>query len=103
MERCKKCYAVTSNCWCRSCQLSDLANFYTSCTSRNERIDDFIRNKQLKINDSSDIIFEWIPYSQFSEIKGINKSSFVATFSAMWKDGPLYWDKSNVKDRKSVV
>jgi hypothetical protein len=50
---------------------------------------------QLKINNLNDIIFEWIPYNQFNNIKEIGKSSYSTVYSAIWKDGPLYYD--NVK------
>ncbi|GBC42510.2 kinase-like domain-containing protein [Rhizophagus irregularis DAOM 181602=DAOM 197198] len=31
-------------------------------TSGNEKIDDFIQEMQLKINNENDVVFEWIPY-----------------------------------------
>jgi len=45
---------------------------------------------QLKINGYK-LIFEWIPYSQFDNIKEISKDSFTTIYSAIWKDGPLYY------------
>ena len=66
--------------WCRSCQ-----------TSGNEQIDDFIQEKQLKINWNNDIGFEWIPYNQFSHIEEISKGDLATIYSAIWKDGPLYY------------
>jgi hypothetical protein len=38
---------------------------------------------QLKINDPDDIIFEWIPYNQFSNIKEIKKSYSATVYLAM--------------------
>src|SRR5438046_313545 len=58
--------------------------------SRNEKIDELINEMQLKINKCSDIIFEWITYNQFSDIKEIQGFS-----TAIWKDGPLNYDHSN--------
>ena len=55
-----------------------------------KRIDNFIQEMQLKIDD---IIFEWIPYNQFNEIKEIAKNEFIAVYSAIWKDGPLLYQK----------
>ena len=43
---------------------------------------------QLKIDFYDDIVFEWIPYNQFIDIKKIG-GSFVEVYSAIWKDGPL--------------
>ena len=56
--------------------------------SGNEKIDDFIQEMQLK---SSDYIFEWIPYSQLNEIKETGKNNLITVYSAIWKDGPLYY------------
>ncbi|GBC07874.1 hypothetical protein RclHR1_07750001, partial [Rhizophagus clarus] len=61
-------------------------------TSENEKIDDFIQEMQLNIKDHSDIVFEWIPFSQFYEITKIGKGGFATIYSAIWKDGPIYWD-----------
>ncbi|CAB5390787.1 unnamed protein product [Rhizophagus irregularis] len=64
------------------------ANF-TYWTSGNEKIDDFIQERQLKINNYDDIVLEWIPYDQFNEIKETGKNGSVTIYSAIWKDGPL--------------
>jgi hypothetical protein len=47
---------------------------------------------QSSIKDYNDIVFEWIPYNQFNEIKEIGKSNSLTIYSAIWKDGPLYYD-----------
>ncbi|EXX71832.1 hypothetical protein RirG_075030 [Rhizophagus irregularis DAOM 197198w] len=55
---------------------------------------------QLKINDYNDIIFEWIPYSQFNEIKEVGKGGFSTVYSARWKDGLLEYDTAkNIYNR----
>jgi serine/threonine protein kinase len=61
--------------------------------SGNEKIDYFIQKIQFKIN-SPDAIFEWIPYNQFDEIKKIGKGGFSTVYSAIWKNGPLLYLKS---------
>ena len=50
---------------------------------------------QLKINRRSDIVFEWIPYNQFSNIKEIGRGGFATVYSAIWKDGPLKYNEDN--------
>jgi hypothetical protein len=70
--------------------LKCLDNHFTEWTSGNEKIDDFIQEMQSKINDHSDIIFEWIPYNQFNEIKETGNNGSITVYSAIWKDGPLY-------------
>jgi hypothetical protein len=63
-------------------------------TSGNEKIDEFIQEKQLKTNVDyyNDIVLEWIPYNQFNEIKETGKIGFITVYSAIWKDGPLYYE-----------
>ncbi|GET65189.1 kinase-like domain-containing protein [Rhizophagus irregularis DAOM 181602=DAOM 197198] len=53
-----------------------------SWTSGNNKIDGFIREMQLEINDPSDTIFKWVPYNQFSNIKKIGNGDFAI---AKWK------------------
>ena len=60
--------------------------------SGNEKIDEFIQEMHLKINDQWDIVFEWIPYNQFNDIKKIGKGGFAKVYSAKWKNGPLYYN-----------
>ncbi|GBC07873.1 hypothetical protein RclHR1_07750001, partial [Rhizophagus clarus] len=44
---------------------------FASWTSGNGQIDDFIQEMQLK---SKNLVFEWIPYSQFNRIKETGKN-----------------------------
>ena len=77
-EKCDKKYQNIFK-WCRPCQ-----------TSGNKQIDDFIQEKQLKINwEDDEIGFEWIPYNWFNNINEIGKSDLTTIYSAIWKDGPL--------------
>uniref|UniRef100_U9SIJ5 Uncharacterized protein n=1 Tax=Rhizophagus irregularis (strain DAOM 181602 / DAOM 197198 / MUCL 43194) TaxID=747089 RepID=U9SIJ5_RHIID len=69
-------------------------NNFTNWTSGNEKIDNFIQKKQLKINWYDDIIIEWIPYNQFIDIKKIEKNidNAVTIYSALWNNGSLHYD-----------
>ena len=62
-------------------------------TSGNEKIDNFIQEMQLKIDEYNDIVFEWIPYNQFRNTKEIGRGGFATVYSAIWKDGPLEYNK----------
>jgi hypothetical protein len=62
--------------------------------SGNEKIDDLIQEKQLKIN-KNDVIFEWIPYNQFNKIEKTGKNDLMTVYSAIWKDGPLYYNSKH--------
>ena len=102
MSSCKKCgKRYTSYRWCKPCQIDNLKGNFTNWTSGNEKIDNFIQEMQLKINRYNDIVFEWIPYNQFSDIKEIGKGGFATVYSAIWKDGALEYDGFNEYTRKS--
>src|SRR5688572_20099204 len=88
-EKCGKIYTNVYNKWCKLCQINNLKKNFTNWTSGNEKIDDFIQEMQLRINDKWDIVFEWIPYNQFNDIKETGKGL------AVWKDGPLNYDIDN--------
>jgi hypothetical protein len=73
--------------------------------SGNEKINNFIRKRQLNY-DNSGYLFEWIPYNQFKSIEKIDKDSFATIYSATWKDGPLYYnklDKKSLRDSERKV
>jgi hypothetical protein len=61
--------------------------------SGNKKIDDFIKEIQLKVESHHGIVFEWIPYNQLENIKETGKNGFMTIYAAIWKDGPLYYDK----------
>ena len=46
----------------------------------------------LKISSQNNIIFEWIPYNQFDNIKKIGEGGFATLYSTIWKKGPLYYN-----------
>jgi hypothetical protein len=46
----------------------------------------------LRIKNHDDIVFEWIPYNQLSNIEEISKGDYATVYSAIWKDGPLYYN-----------
>ncbi|GES95353.1 kinase-like domain-containing protein [Rhizophagus clarus] len=62
----------------------------------NDKINDLIQEMRLNVNHNSsevDMIFEWIPYDQFVDIKEIGKGGFSKVYSAIWKDGLLFYKK----------
>uniref|UniRef100_U9UNR2 Uncharacterized protein n=1 Tax=Rhizophagus irregularis (strain DAOM 181602 / DAOM 197198 / MUCL 43194) TaxID=747089 RepID=U9UNR2_RHIID len=90
MAICKICgYDDHSNYyrWCK-CRINHLRENFTNWTSGNEEVDKLIQEMQLKINSYSDIVFEWIPYNQFDDIKGNNMSRLCL---AIWKNGQLLY------------
>ncbi|GES93482.1 kinase-like domain-containing protein [Rhizophagus clarus] len=55
--------------WCKLCQKNNLRQNFANWASENEKIDKLIQEMQMGINQPDDIIFEWIPYNQFYNIK----------------------------------
>src|SRR6266480_2108421 len=92
-EKCDKKYTNRINGigWCKPCQINGLKN-KANWSNKNEKIDNFIQEMQLKIDNLWDIVFEWIPYNQFNDIKEIYKDDFTTIYSAKWKDGPLIYN-----------
>ena len=92
---CKICFQTYTNedrKWCNSCQINYLKTKFTEWTSGNKQIDDFIQKRQLRIN-YTDILFEWIPYSQFNVIKQIGNGDLITINLATWRNGPSYYYK----------
>ena len=77
--------------WCKPCQINNFKKS-TNRTCGNEKINDLIQEMQSKINSQWDTIFEWIPYNQFDFIEEISKGDFATVYSAIWKNGPLYYN-----------
>ncbi|UZO11095.1 uncharacterized protein OCT59_002669 [Rhizophagus irregularis] len=65
---------------------------FTNWTSGNNIIDNFIQEKQLKLNNNPrDRILKWIPYDEFIDIKEIGQSGLATT---VWKEGPLFYNEN---------
>ncbi|GBC10384.1 hypothetical protein RclHR1_00960001 [Rhizophagus clarus] len=103
-ENCFKLYGMSRNLDTNDYILvqSNYINFI-NWMSENEKIDDFIQKMQLKFNSRTDVLFEWIPYDQFNEIKEIGKGGFATVYSAIWKDGPLHWHENERRSNKKVA
>ena len=70
--------------------------------SGNKKIDKLINEMHLKVkNHDGMIAFEWIPFNQLSSIEEIGKGDYATVYSAIWKDGPLYYDSKKEYTRKS--
>ncbi|EXX70673.1 hypothetical protein RirG_085300 [Rhizophagus irregularis DAOM 197198w] len=90
-DKCDKCFTDKYGIWCKSCQINDIEKNITNWTSGNEKIDNLIQEMRLKINNPYDIVFEWIPYDQFYDIKELGEDEFATIYSAIWKDNPLQY------------
>ncbi|CAB5361050.1 unnamed protein product [Rhizophagus irregularis] len=64
--------------WCKPCQIDYLKKNLINWTSRNEKVDNFIQDRQLNhVNRYYDPILEWISYDQFDNIKEIGKNGII--------------------------
>jgi hypothetical protein len=99
-EECDKKYIDVSHKWCVSCQINYLKRNFTNWTSENEKIDESIQEMQLKIDSYNDIIFEWIPYNQFYNIKEIDKYGYII---AIWKGSQLCYNKNQKESQNKKV
>ena len=91
-KTCLKCgkfytFECDSILWCNICSVKYVQE--NLCTwSENERIDNFIKEKQQKANGPKEF-FEWIPCDRFKNLILIEKKEFVRVYSAIWIDGCL--------------
>ncbi|GBC08960.1 hypothetical protein RclHR1_08500005 [Rhizophagus clarus] len=98
---CEKCgkilsfYAETGRKWCILCQIKNINQNFANWTSGNKKIDGFIQDMQLNLSQLGDIIIEWIPYDQFTNIKRIDKSTTL--HSETRTDGLLRYDPVKYK------
>ncbi|RHZ88803.1 hypothetical protein Glove_21g165 [Diversispora epigaea] len=87
---------------CLPCHLKHQKNDFDKWTSGNEKIDKFIRNAQLNVDNRLKVI-EWIPYNRFKDIKEIAKGGFGTIYCAKWIDGCIdKWDIENQQWKRSV-
>ncbi|GES80780.1 kinase-like domain-containing protein [Rhizophagus clarus] len=91
-EKCNVMYKDKKHKWCNSCQMDNLKQNFANWTSGNEQIDEIVQNLQLDIKKHNDIIFEWIPYNHFNNIKEIVKGDYATLYSANWMNGLLYYE-----------
>jgi len=90
-ETCGKQYILYK--WCKICHIKNLISL-----SGNENIDNLIQEMQLKTHNPGTMVFEWIPYNQFNEIRETDKNGPITVYSAIWKDGPIYYQSNSIYD-----
>ncbi|GBC42873.2 kinase-like domain-containing protein [Rhizophagus irregularis DAOM 181602=DAOM 197198] len=76
----------------------DTGDYLLNCVSGvDEKIDNFIQEMQLKVNNPKDLLFEWVSPDQFYDLKEIGKGGFATVYSAKWEDGPLSYNAETKK------
>ncbi|EXX76903.1 Ste11p [Rhizophagus irregularis DAOM 197198w] len=93
-KECDKEYTKLDHAFCESCLINDLKINYTKWTSGNEKIDNSIQKMQLEVGIKTSVIFEWISYNEFIDIKEIGNNCLT---TAIWKEGPLCYNTYEIK------
>ena len=95
-EKCGKEYTYEYLRWCKPCQINNFKKILTNWTIEKE-IDNLVEEMHSKIENYYDIVFEWIPYNQFYNIEEISRGDLATIYSAIWNDGPLYYNHNEYK------
>ena len=96
-ENCnQECLATT---YCEICIRNHLKANFSNWTSGNDKIDNLIRECQMKAF-APYLIVEWIPYNNLKNIKYLTKGGFSEIYTADWIGG--YYDEWDSKDRQLV-
>ncbi|RHZ60342.1 hypothetical protein Glove_355g49 [Diversispora epigaea] len=99
-EESKKDYGICEECgnentnkfWCLQCNSRRFQQNFGNWTSGNKDVDAIIQESQSNCTSFLSFV-EWVPYSQFEDIKFIDKGGFGKVYSAIWKEGPIVkWD-----------
>jgi hypothetical protein len=79
----------SSNKWCQDCETKNFKSNFGNWTSGNQMLDQIIQNTQSDAKGPLDYL-EWIPYTEFNDIKFIAKGGFGCVESAIWNLGPRW-------------
>ncbi|CAG8597914.1 6488_t:CDS:2 [Cetraspora pellucida] len=90
---CKSGHKFTDFEWCNECESENFRRNFNSWTSGDQRLDELIKESQLKATHVSDYI-EWIEHDQLKDIERNGQGGFSTVYSAIWRDGPREeWDE----------
>jgi hypothetical protein len=99
--KCRNIYTYIEYKWCKPCTINSLEKNFTNWVREDEKIFNLIQKMRSRIVYPTDIVFEWIPYNQFNNIKVIYKDYL---YLATWEDGPLLYDSNKyIRKSKRVV
>ncbi|CAG8485075.1 32161_t:CDS:2, partial [Racocetra persica] len=77
----------TGELWCQHCESRAYRKNFRKWTSGNKHIDSLIQQSQINAKENYQV-WEWIPYTQFTNIRYLDKGGFSTVMLATWLDGP---------------
>ena len=90
-KKCNKCkFTRYSDRFCEGCISLQLQSFFTTWTSENNIVDNFIRQCQMA-SSLPGYILEWIPFEQFEKVTKLTKGGFSVIYTAIWTNGRIIW------------
>ena len=97
-KECNKCNSTRySNRFCEGCISLQLQSLFTTWTSGNNIVDNFIQQCQMK-SSLPDYILEWIPFEQFDDITKLTEGGFSSIYTATWTRGCIDDYDENTKE-----
>ena len=97
-KECNKCKSVRySDRFCEGCISLQLKSLFTTWTSGNNIVDNFIQQCQMKSSLPRHIL-EWIPFEQFDDITKLTEGGFSSIFTAIWTRGEIVDYDENKKE-----
>ena len=88
-KECNKCKLTKySDRFCEGCISLQLQSLFTTWTSGNNIIDDFIQQCQMK-SSLPNYILEWIPFEQFKKVTKLTEGGFSSIYTATWTRGSI--------------
>src|SRR6266511_5498700 len=89
-KECSKCGLIRySDKYCENCIGSHLQERFSSWTSGNDIVDNFIQKCQ-KLSSLPTQIMEWIPFDQFKDVEYLTSGGFSNIYTATWIRGHLF-------------
>ena len=97
-KECNKCKLTRySDRFCEGCISLQLQSLFTTWTSGNNIIDDFIQQSQMA-SSLPTYILEWIPFEQFKKVTKLTEGGFSSIYTAVWTRGSIIDYDENKKE-----
>ncbi|GBB97416.1 hypothetical protein RclHR1_02990017 [Rhizophagus clarus] len=98
--QCKKKFQSPDN-WCSNCEIKNFKSNFGNWTSGNQMLDQIIQRSQSDVKGPLDYL-EWIPFTEFDDVKFVAKGGFGCVESAIWNLGPRWtYDPSSRKRKRN--